>query len=998
MTGTECLLKKKAAGSTDKILKPNQNTDILEDTKRLLTVDNKATSDKIKFISNATNNGTAATSPQYQTGANNYKAFKSTATDQNKNPFKFNFNTSSIQKTLGTKNPAAGTQHTEQKPNQNTDIVEDTPERIRYRWQQQVEADRRRLKTIKDVNNVPRDLIEDRGFNRAFYITNGYDPSIDAVEYYQRVKDKDPSVDISFKDSGLTFNYDNLRTLPAAPEGSYHAATYSKIPEEYFSVYGPEKAFEVTFGRAPNEYERASLRNYLTGQAERSMNIYNDRDSSILSFLGSGQNPYKGATPAGVDSNTYGSYFSGYNTENQKSLKNYINNLNTAELSIDYLNLAGATLLNNVGGVIPGFEPGSMLLELVRGSSPDEVIASMQEKYGISHARAAALVAAGVGIMGSLASGKALTSMGAKALSSNAVIKTLGNTDDALAGAKALSDAGYVMGPVNTIKNVVSSGAKGLYNTVRHPLNAMKGTAVGTKNVLGKGVSSTVNTVMHPLKTPITAVQNYAKNTIGNYGHRMAQYNTINTLWDTLPSDIQNNPQANLIKEVSDYTFNPFYSSLGLIPAAMVDQISFNDNRYNVDKDTMQQDINNVADKVVNDYNAQGVQIEPDTARSIVVRNTFEDALRGVKESDAYSNATEEQKRQMLMSETENLIRSNFELPKEYLSSSEFTPEERSKMLQTVMLKSLGGDSKLKQWGYAAGYAMGLDGTVINHALKKDPALKGYLMEYAAGTIDDIMEGRSGSGSIPTDAINAVVDNMSDEELDTVFRNFDMINEDNINNLLSSDAENNMSDVSKLFDNDRIKSAAQRQLNRMVQDPATVSKVLPAIFEKVKNGDTKISSSPELMQMAVTAFKQINPEDFAEKATTSEILSIANVAMTPEFRELVSGEESDPEIKEKVEALSKACSEKVTWQEILKNPGSFHTAAAVWFRSKGMDGIAGLASNPWVFYPIILSLILGGTYLVGSLFDGGGTEDGRTENNNSAKNNEIRYSYDNFLY
>ena len=70
MTGTECLLKKKAAGSTDKILKPSQTTDIVEDTKRLLTVDNKAPSDKIKFISNATNNAMYMSTSQYNTMRN----------------------------------------------------------------------------------------------------------------------------------------------------------------------------------------------------------------------------------------------------------------------------------------------------------------------------------------------------------------------------------------------------------------------------------------------------------------------------------------------------------------------------------------------------------------------------------------------------------------------------------------------------------------------------------------------------------------------------------------------------------------------------------------------------------------------------------------------------------------------------------------------------------------------------------------------------------------
>lgn len=64
------------------------------------------------------------------------------------------------------------------------------------------------------------------------------------------------------------------------------------------------------------------------------------------------------------------------------------------------------------------------------------------------------------------------------------------------------------------------------------------------------------------------------------------------------------------------------------------------------------------------------------------------------------------------------------------------------------------------------------------------------------------------------------------------------------------------------------------------------------------------------------------------------------------------------------------------WEHVKKNPADINKAISLWFRSKGMDGMADFSNNGMAFYGTIIAMLLGvGIPMIGSLFGGGGDDD-----------------------
>ena len=79
----------------------------------------------------------------------------------------------------------------------------------------------------------------------------------------------------------------------------------------------------------------------------------------------------------------------------------------------------------------------------------------------------------------------------------------------------------------------------------------------------------------------------------------------------------------------------------------------------------------------------------------------------------------------------------------------------------------------------------------------------------------------------------------------------------------------------------------------------------------------------------------------------------------------------DPEMLNKAKANVEAGIQQAAYDAVSRDPfTNMPKLASLWLRYKGYDSLADMAGTPWIFYGGIVTLLGGGTLLLGSLFSG----------------------------
>lgn len=269
-----------------------------------------------------------------------------------------------------------------------------------------------------------------------------------------------------------------------------------------------------------------------------------------------------------------------------------------------------------------------------------------------------------------------------------------------------------------------------------------------------------------------------------------------------------------------------------------------------------------------------------------------------------------------------------------------------------------------------------LEGKLLEQALQKDDLFRQNTATYVTSRMLDYMHGDGKDAAMDPQALKhmgALARTLGHqgtiEMLSPVLKT---ANEAQLTKLIGSGAGQGSPEVSK--------AVTAVLVRRVYEDPTQLRPIMRVMASQAGNGEGVFQMDAESTEMLSKIWGHLEVAD----ATTlgadvanmlpdlNAKLNVARQGMAKDgqMNTMLAG--MPPKVRAAFETGFGNSVKTSIKEQAFKNPAMWHKVAALFFQSKGMTGMAGIADNPMMFYSMLALILLGGGMIMKGVLGGGG--------------------------